>query len=148
MISGWAGLKERACRQKEIDLLLCSERTEDWRMEMKMKMKTAALLLALFAAVVAFAFAAPPVYPGAKAVDELNKAAKTAGQDTMTYNTADPFERVYEFYKSKGTDVERAHRTSPREKFAMVRFQDSGYAVSISWKEDSKDKGTIIHIGK
>ena len=65
-----------------------------------MKMKTAGLLLALFA-VVAFAFAAPPVYPGAKAVDELNKAAKIAGQDTMTYNTADPFERVYEFYKSK-----------------------------------------------
>ena len=146
MISGWSGRKERPCRQKEIDLLLSSERTEYW--ENQMKMKTVVLLLALFAAVVAFAFAAPPIYPGAKAVDELNKAAKIAGQDTMAYNTLDPFEKVYEFYKSRGTDVERAHRTSPREKFAMVRFQDSGYAVAISWKEDSKDKGTIIHIGR
>ena len=97
---------------------------------------------------VAFAFAAPPVYPGAKAVDELNKAAKIAGQDTMAYNTQDPFEKVYEFYKSRGTDVVGAHRTSSQEKFAMVRFKDSGYAVAISWDEDSKDKGTIIHIGK
>ncbi len=113
-----------------------------------MKLKRAAFLLPLFAAVYAFAFAAPPVYPGAKAVDELNDAAKKAGQNTMAYNTPDSFEKVYEFYKSKGTEEQRAHRVSPREKFAMVRFAESGYGVAISWKEDSKSKGTIIHIGK
>ena len=113
-----------------------------------MKIKRAALLLPLFAAVCVFAFAAPPVYPGAKAVNELNEAAKKAGQDTMSYNTLDPFEKVYEFYKSKGTDVPRAHRVSPRAKFALVKFNETGYGVSISWKEDSSSKGTIIHIGK
>jgi len=114
----------------------------------KIKMKRFVLLLPLFAAVYLFAFATPPVYPGAKAVDELNVAAKVAGQNTVAYNTADPFEKVYEFYKAKGTDVPRAHRAGPREKFAMVMFNDTGYRVAISWKEDSKDKGTIIHIGK
>jgi hypothetical protein len=113
-----------------------------------MKTKTALLLLAVCAAVVGLAVTAPPVYPGAKPVDELNNAAKKAGQDTMAYNTQDSFEKVYEFYKSKGTDVEKAHRVSAREKFAMVKFNESGYAVVISWKEDSKSKGTIIHIAK
>jgi hypothetical protein len=113
-----------------------------------MKIKKAALLLPLFATVYLFAFAAPPVYPGAKPIDELNDAAKKAGQDTMSYNTPDSFEKVYEFYKTKGTETERAHRVSPRSKFALIKFDDTGYGVSISWKEDSKSKGTIIHIGK
>jgi hypothetical protein len=109
--------------------------------------KSAVLLLPLFAVYV-FAAAAPPVYPGAKAVAELNEAAKKAGQDSMAYSTPDPFESVYEFYKSKGAEVERAHRVSPRAKFALIRFNESGYGVAISWKEDSKSKGTVIHIGK
>ena len=113
-----------------------------------MKMKKAVLLLPLFAAVYALAFAAPPVYPGAKAVDELNEAAKTAGQETMAYNTHDPFERVYEFYKSKGTEVQKAHRDNPREKFALIMFSDTGYGVAIGWKEDSKSNGTVIHVSR
>lgn len=113
-----------------------------------MKMKKAVLLLPLFAAVYALAFAAPPVYPGATAVDELNEAAKTAGQETMAYNTHDPFERVYEFYKSKGTEVQKAHRDNPREKFALIMFSDTGYGVAIGWKEDSKSNGTVIHVSR
>jgi hypothetical protein len=113
-----------------------------------MEMKRAALWLPLFAAVYLFAFGAPPVYPGAKAVDELNEASKKAGQDTMAYNTADSFEKVYDFYKTKGAEVEKAHRAGPQEKFALIRFRETGYGVSISWKEDSKSKGTIIHIGR
>jgi hypothetical protein len=111
-------------------------------------MKKAVLLLPLFAAVCAFAFSAPPVYPGAKAVDELNEASKKAGQDTMAYNTSDAFEKVYEFYKSKGTEVQGAHKTSPREKFALIMFKETGYGVAIGWKEDSKSDGTIIHIAR
>jgi len=113
-----------------------------------MKIRKALLLLSMVTAVSVFAFAAPPVYPGAKAVDELNDAAKKAGQSTMAYSTPDPFQKVYEFYKSKGTEVERAHRDSAREKFALVRFKETGFGVAISWKEDSKSNGTIIHIGK
>jgi hypothetical protein len=113
-----------------------------------MKIRRAVSVLPLFVAAYLFAFAAPPVYPGAKAVDELNEAAKKAGQNTTAYNTPDAFEKVYEFYKSKGTEEPRAHRVSTREKFALVNFKDSGYGVAISWKEDSKSKGTIIHIGK
>jgi hypothetical protein len=114
-----------------------------------MKMKTMALVLALFSAGYVFAFAGPPVYPGAKAIAELNDAAKKAGRDDLSYNTLDSFERVFEFYNSKGSENEKAHRVTPKTKSAMIMFKDSGYAVFISWREeDSKSKGTIIHIGK
>jgi hypothetical protein len=111
-------------------------------------MKRAVSLLPLFAAVYVFAFGAPPVYPGAKAVDELNDAAKKAGQDTMAYNTLDSFEKVYEFYKSKGVEVPGAHRVSPREKFALIMFKETGYGVAIGWQEDSRSSGTVIHIAR
>jgi hypothetical protein len=106
------------------------------------------LILPLLAAAYLFAFAAPPVYPGAKPVDALNQAAKTAGQDTTAYNTPDAFEKVYDFYKSKGTEEQRAHRASPREKFAMIMFKDTGYTVAIGWKESAKAEGTVIHVAK
>jgi DNA phosphorothioation-dependent restriction protein DptG len=112
-----------------------------------MKMKTAAGLLPLFAAAYLFAFAAPPVYPVAKAVDELNEASKKAGQNAVAYNTFDPFEKVYDFYKSKGTEVQSHRVPRASEKYAAFKFPDTGYSVVISWKEDSKSKGTIIHIG-
>ena len=111
-------------------------------------MKTAGFLLPLFAATYLLAFAAPPLYPGAKAVDELNEAAKKAGQNTMAYNTPDSFEKVYEFFKSKGTEEQRAHRVGAREKFAMIMFKDDGYSVAISWKENAKSHGTVIHVTK
>ena len=72
-----------------------------------MKMKRAALLLPLFAAVYALAFAAPPVYPGAKAVDELNEAARKAGQETMAYNTLDPLKRSMSSTKAKAPRSQR-----------------------------------------
>jgi hypothetical protein len=109
-------------------------------------MKRAVFLLPLLAATYLFAFAAPPVYPGAKAVDELNEAAKKAGQNTVAYNTPDSFEKVYEFFKTKGTEEQRAHRVSAREKFAMIMFKDDGYTVTIGWKESTKSNGTIIHV--
>jgi hypothetical protein len=111
-------------------------------------MKRALFVLPLLAAGYLFAFAAPPVYPGAKAVDELNDAAKKAGQNTMAYNTPDSFEKVYEFFKSKGTEEQRAHRVSDREKSAIILFKDDGYTVAISWKESSKSNGTVIHVAK
>jgi len=111
-------------------------------------MKRVVSLLPLLAATYLFAFAAPPVYPGAKAVAELNEAAKKAGQDTMAYRTSDSFEKVYEFFKSKGTEEQRAHRVGARGKFAMIVFKDTGYTVAISWKEDSKSNGTVIHVAK
>ena len=111
-------------------------------------MKMVLLLVSLFAATYMFAFVAPPVYPGAKAVDELNQAAKKTGQDNMAYNTLDAFEMVYEFYKGKGTEVQGAHRAGPKEKFALIMFSDLGYGVAISWREDAKSKGTMIHIAR
>ena len=113
-----------------------------------MKLKRTVLLLPLMAAAYVFAFAAPPIYPGAKPVDELNQAAKTAGQNTTAYNTADAFEKVYDFYKSKGTEEQRAHRVKPGEKFAMIMFKDTGYTVAIGWKESAKSDGTVIHVAK
>jgi hypothetical protein len=111
-------------------------------------MKIAVFLLPLLAATYVFAFVAPPVYPGARTIDELNEAAKKAGQDTMAYNTLDSFDQVYEFYKSKGSEEQRAHRVSAREKFAMIMFKDAGYTVAISWKEGAKSNGTVIHVTK
>jgi hypothetical protein len=113
-----------------------------------LKSKRSIFALWLFMAACAFAFAPPPIYPGAKAVDELNNAAKKAGQDSMSYNTPDSFEKVYEFYRSKGTDVQRAHRDNAREKFALVNFPETGYGVAISWKASASSRGTVIHIGK
>jgi hypothetical protein len=111
-----------------------------------MNITRAALAIPIFAVCV-FAFAAPPVYPGAKTVDELNDATKKAGQNSMAYNTFDSFEKVYEFYKSKGTEVEARHPPRHGEKFASFKFSD-GYAVSISWKENSKSHGTVFFIAK
>ena len=111
-------------------------------------MKRAIFLLPLLAATYLFAFAAPPVYPGAKAVEELNEAAKKAGQNTMAYNTPDSFEKVYEFFKSKGTEEQRAHRVKPGEKFVMIMFKDTGYTVAIGWKESAESDGTVIHVAK
>ena len=110
-------------------------------------MKKAAFLFPLLAAAYVFAFAAPPVYPGAKAVDELNEAAQKAGQNTMAYNTLDSFEKVYEFYKTKGTEVPSHRPPRASEKYAAFRFPDTGYTVVLSWKESAKSNGTIIHIG-
>ena len=109
-------------------------------------MKLKAFSLTLVAATYLLAFAAPPVYPGAKPIDELNDASKKAGRpNVLAYNTFDSFEKVYEFYKAKGT--ERVHKVTTREKFAMIMFPE-GYSVAIGWHEDSKDKGTTIHISK
>ena len=113
-----------------------------------MKLKRAILLLPLMTAAYVFAFAAPPIYPGAKPVDELNQAAKSAGRNTTAYNTGDAFEKVYDFYKSKGTEEQRAHRMKPGEKFAMFMFKDAGYTVAIGWKESAKSDGTVIHVAK
>lgn len=113
-----------------------------------MTIKKSALLLPLFAAACLFAFTAPPLYPGAKEVDELNRAAKKVGQPGISYNTFDPFEKVYAFYKSKGTEVQ-THRTArPREKYAAFQFKELGYAVTIFWKDDAKEAGTVIFVGK
>jgi hypothetical protein len=112
-----------------------------------MKMKMAVRLLPMFAAAYLFAFAAPPVYPGAKAVDELNEASKKAGQNAMSYNTFDSFEKVCDFYKTKGTEVQSRRPPRTNEKYAAFRFPESGYTVVISWKESAKSNGTVIHIG-
>jgi hypothetical protein len=110
-----------------------------------MKTKRAVLWLTLLGAVCAFAFAAPPVYPGAKAMDELNAASKKAGQNAMAYSTPDSFEKVYEFYKKSGTEVHTSQKAT--EKNASFRYRDTGYGVTIVWKADSSVKGTTIHIG-
>ena len=111
-----------------------------------MKMKRAALLLPLFAAVYLSAFAAPPVYPGAKPVDELNRELKKAGQDSTAYNTMDAYEKVYDFYLAKGGELRRGRPARAGEKMATLQFKESGYAVNIIWKEDSKSKGTVFYI--
>ncbi len=112
-----------------------------------MTLKRAALVLPLLTAAYVFAFAEPAVYPGAKPVGALNDAGgRPRGQNTMAYNTPDCHGKVYDFYKSKGTEEPRAHRASPREKFAMIMFKDTGYTVAISWKESAKSDGTVIHV--
>jgi hypothetical protein len=111
-------------------------------------MTITARLLPIFAAAYLFAFAAPPVYPGAKPVDQLNDASKKAGRNDLAYNTMDSFEKVSEFYGSKGEENQRAHRAGPTEKSAMFMFKETGYVVMIGWKESSKTDGTVIHIAK
>lgn len=116
-----------------------------WR---TMQIKKAALLFPIFAAVCAFAFAAPPIYPGAKAVDELNEASKKAGTGVTSYNTMDPYQKVFDFYKNAGTEVQGRRQPRPKEKFASFKFAGSADGVTIVWKEDSKEHGTIIHVSR
>jgi hypothetical protein len=111
-----------------------------------MKIKQVVFLLPLFAAVYLSAFAAPPVYPGAKPVDELNQALKKSGQDSTAYNTMDAYEKVYDFYQGKGGELRRGRPARAGEKMATFQFKESGYAVNIIWKEDSKSKGTVFYI--
>jgi hypothetical protein len=113
-----------------------------------MKMKQIAFLLPLFAAAYLFAFAAPPIYPGAKLVDDLNKGLKKAGQDMIAYNTFDAYEKVYDFYQSKGGELRRGRPSRDTEKQATFQFKESGYFVTVLWKEDAKEHGTVIYIGK
>lgn len=111
-----------------------------------MKMIRVAFLLPLFAAAYLSAFAAPPVYPGAKPVDELNDALKKSGQDSTAYNTMDAYEKVYDFYQSKGGELRRGRPARAGEKMATLQFKATGYAVNIIWKEDAKSKGTVFFI--
>jgi hypothetical protein len=113
-----------------------------------MQIKRAAILFPIFAAVCAFAFSAPPVYPGAKAVDELNDASKKAGTGVTSYNTMDTYEKVFEFYKNSGTEVQSRRPARQKEKFASFKFAGSDLGVTIVWKEDSKEHGTIIHVSR
>jgi hypothetical protein len=110
-----------------------------------MKLKLASL--SLLAAICALGFAAPPVYPGAKLVDELNDALKKSGQDSTAYQTMDPFEKVYDFYKSKGSEVQARRPPRAGEKMANFKFNETGYAVSLIWRQDSKH-GTVFYIAK
>ena len=110
--------------------------------------KLKAFGLSLVATAYLLAFAAPPLYPGAREVDELNQAAKKVGQPGVSYNTFDPFEKVYEFYKSKGTEIQTHHPARAREKYAAFQFKELGYAVTIFWKDDAKEAGTVIFVGK
>ena len=99
------------------------------------------------AAAYMFAFAAPPVYPGAKPIDDFNASMRKAGQDHTAYNTFDPYEKVYAFYKSNATEQPPRHGR-PGEKFSTFKSSDGAYGVSLIWKEDSKAKGTVIQIVK
>jgi hypothetical protein len=110
------------------------------------KIKIAALL-PLVTAVYLLAFSAPPLYPGAKEVDELNRATQKAGQDAVSYTTLDPFEKVYDFYKSKGTEVQTHRQLRAGEKYAAFQFKEQEYAVTIFFRAADKH-GTLIYVGK
>jgi hypothetical protein len=107
-------------------------------------MKKAVFLLPLLAATYLFAFAAPAIYPAARRLRNSKKQRRRGpGHNGLQH----PIRlRIYAFFESTGTEQQRAHRVSAREKSAMIMFKDSGYTVAIRWKENAKSDGTVIHV--
>jgi hypothetical protein len=60
----------------------------------------------------------------------------------------DAYERVYDFYQSKGGELRRGRPARSGEKMAPFQFKNAGYAVNIIWKEDSKSKGTVFYFAR
>jgi hypothetical protein len=109
------------------------------------------------AAVTALSLAAVPIYPGATLDAAASKEVTASHPDFpyKVYVTPDSYEKVVEFYQSKGAkqSVPVSAGNSAQQKMAMFSASDS--TIAINWPADVKDKsgrivsrtGTRIAIG-
>ena len=85
----------------------------------KMKTRTMILCAAIVSACVFPAAADFKVYPGAQRDQQLEQMAnsdpRNQGAESEVYLTADPFEKVYQFYTTVGTeDARMKNHTGPK----------------------------------
>ena len=113
-------------------------------------MKTALAMLLMFGSVCSTAFAADvPVYPGAKMNEMLTKADQEQHPGSVAYTTADAFEKVYEFYKTNGTENPHMKTNTPDYKMGAFTFPGKRTEVAIYWvKQSNATMGTMVHLFK
>jgi len=111
-------------------------------------MKTALAILLMVGSISSTAFAADvPVYPGAKMNEMLTKADQAHHPGSVAYTTPDAFEKVYEFYQTKGTENPHIKTNSTDYKAGAFTFPGKRIEVAIFWvKQSSATMGTMVHL--
>lgn len=109
-------------------------------------MSTTALRLALASVALLFLAPGPPIYPGAKRDTPQALIEKSTGLEaSVTYVTADAFERVDSFYRAHGVEDTGSRRVSAASKRALYYFADSKSDVLILWpRSESSDQTSIV----
>ena len=111
-------------------------------------MKKALAILLMVGSMSSPAFAADvPVYPGAKMNEMLTKADQADHPGSVAYTTPDAFEKVYEFYKTDGTENPHMKTITPDYKAGTFTFPGKRIEVAIFWvKQSSATMGTMVHL--
>lgn len=111
-------------------------------------MKKALAILLMVGSMYSPAFAADvPVYPGAKMNEMLTKADQADHPGSVAYTTPDAFEKVYEFYKTNGTENPHMKTITPDYKAGTFTFPGKRIEVAIFWvKQSSATMGTMVHL--
>jgi hypothetical protein len=88
-----------------------------------------------------------PVYPGAKMNEMLTNADQAENPGSIAYTTSDAFEKVYEFYQTKGKENPHMKGISPDYKTGAFTFPGTHTDVAIFWvRQSSATMGTITPI--
>jgi hypothetical protein len=101
----------------------------------------------LVAAVTALSLAAVPIYPGATLDAAASKEVTASHPDFpyKVYGTPDSYEKVVEFYKSKGAQQSMPVSVGNNAQQKMAMFSSSDSTIAINWPAVVKDKsGKII----
>lgn len=108
---------------------------------------SSAVVRLVVTAVAALAFAAVPVYPGAKMdVDGMKADRVRSPQRTDTaYITPDSYEKVVAFYRSqKGSQESKAISIGNDATQKMAMFSIGDYSIGINWPADVYVNGKVV----
>lgn len=107
------------------------------------------LRLALAATTLLVLAPGPPIYPGATRDTPQSMVEKSTGLEvSVTYVTADAFEKVDSFYRAHGAEDTGSRRVSAASKRALYYFADSKSDVLVLWPKDGSSDQTSIVISK
>ena len=89
-----------------------------------------------------------PKYPGATRMEETSMVMSTATGRTMafTYKTADPFDKVLEFYKAQLSDIKPTLFSSGDDQTAFFAIKKDKRDGLISLTRKESEKETLIAI--
>ncbi len=90
------------------------------------------------------------IYPGATNDKALTATGRTMNPDYLeyvAYSTADPFEKVDDFYKLQGgVDLPYTRSKKPGIKMVTFKFPGKKFNVLVSWVEKDAAHGTVIQL--
>jgi hypothetical protein len=135
-----------AARRRDLERVMAQARFALTTCETSMKKALAILLMVGSMSSLAFA-ADVPVYPGAKMNEMLTKADQAEHPGSVAYTTADAFEKVYEFYQTKGTENPHMKGISPDYKSGAFTFPGTHIDVAIFWvRQSNATMGNMVHL--